>query len=483
MLASFLVVVALAQVDGGGSDVVVEAVDAGVVSTPAAPAAPAPTPPPAPTLGFDGWQSLWGPGRKTSGELFRSAATPVDEGPLRWKWKDASLAVGLQYFARSEARDNSDFNSANRDFAFGIEHRARVTARASAFRFAGAVLELQDVRGWGTEASTAALLPAAAVHQGFVDLHAGLVDVRVGRQELSYGEDRLIGSLDWGMAARAFDGLFVRVTPMTGLTVDAFGMLIKPPAFLTDASGGRFQSSGSYFTGAYGRYRLAKAGVDVYALGLLEDPSTATTGFRPDHNRLTLGTRGFVPLGPVNLVGEGALQLGTTSAKERILAGAFAARATWNLPGGVYVMGDLSAATGDGTPGDGTDSGFHQLFPTGHIHLGFIDYVGWQNVIGVRGTVGYKQPFLHVWLDLHHLRPWDVRGAWFAANGSVFLAADATRTSGVMGNEVDVSATIPLGSSVALAGCVSVFLPGGMQPATSPGNPAAWGFLSLRTQL
>ncbi|MBL8921404.1 MAG: alginate export family protein [Myxococcaceae bacterium] len=488
MFANLVLVVGLSsattQLDGGqGPDadgdsgvIAAEVPDAGVVvPTAARPAEALPAP------GFDLSATLWGPGRKSSGEVFRSAATTLEAGPLRWRWNDFSLGLGLQYFARAEARDNADFNTANRDFGLLLDHRARVTARASAFGRVGAVVELQDVRGWGTEPSTTALLPAAAVHQGFVDVRAGPVDVRVGRQELSYGEDRLIGSLDWAQTARAFDGVFLRVTPMSALTVDAFGMLLKPPAFLTDSGGARFQNSGSYFTGVYTRYRRAKWGLDVYALGLLDDPSTATTGFRPDHNRLTLGGRGFVPVGPLSFIAEGALQLGVSSAKERILAGAFAGRATWSLPAGLYVTGDVSAATGDGTPGDGTESTFHQLFPTAHIHLGYIDYVGWQNVVGVRGTAGFKQPWLHVWLDVHHLRAWDPRGAWYAANGSVLVAADPTRTAGVMGNEVDLSVTVPLAPSVALAGAVSVFFPGGMQGASS--NPSSWGFVYVRSQL
>lgn len=478
---------ALAQEDGGEA-LLIEDAGVPVVAPPVAPvdaglAAP-------PVTSFDVVASPWGPGRKSSGEAFKSAATAMDDGPLRWKWKDFSAAVGLQYFARAEARDNADLSDASRDFALSIEHRARVTGKFSAFGRVGAVLELQDIRGWGTEPSTVTLLPVTALHQGFVDLKAASwLDVRVGRQELSYGEDRLIGNLDWAMTARAFDGVFVRASPAEGLTLDAFGMLVKAPAFLTDAGGARFQNSGTYFTGAYGRWRKGKAGVDAYVLGLLDDPSTAVTGFRPDHNRLTLGARGMLPLGPVALVGEGALQLGVTSAKERILAGAFAGRATWTLPvAGLYLMADVSAATGDGTPGDGTDSTFNQLFPTGHVHLGFIDYVGWQNVVGARGTIGIKQPFMHVWLDFHHLRAWDARGAWYAANGSVYVPAAATRTDGVMGNELDLSVTVPLNASVALSGAFSVFLPGAMADPGSTGvgrgtSPSTWAFVYLRTQL
>jgi hypothetical protein len=391
--------------------------DAGVVDVarkaPAPVVAP-PTPPAPPPFGFDVVQTLWGPGRRSSGELFRSTAVALDDGPLRFRFRDVSLAIGAQYIGRAEVRTDQDFNAAAPDFAFGIDHRARVSARGSAFNRVGVLLELQDVRGFGSEASTMALLPAVGAHQAFIDLKATpWLDLRVGRQELSYGEDRLIGNLDWAQTARAFDGVFVRVSPMEGLTIDGFGMLLKPASFLSDSAGNRFQNSGSYFTGLYARFRKGKAAVDLYSLGLLDDPSTAATGFRADHNRLTVGTRGVLPLGPVTLLGEGALQLGTSSAKERILAGAFAGRATYALPGtGFYAFAELAAATGDGTPGDGVESTFHQLFPTGHLHLGYMDYVAWQNVIGARGTVGFKEPWLHLWLDVHHLRAWDPRGAW-----------------------------------------------------------------------
>ncbi len=458
-------------VDAGTHDAG-SAVDAGVV-----------------TLGFDVVQTPWGPGRKSSGELFHSAAVPLDDGPLRWRVRDFSFGVGLQYFARAEARNDQDFSTPARDFAFGIDHRARVSARGSAFGKVGVLLELQDVRSFGAEPSTAALLPAVGAHQAFVDVKLGWLDVRVGRQELSYGEDRLIGNLDWAQTARAFDGVFLRATLPAGVTVDGFGMLVRPPAFLTDAAGSRFQNSGTYFTGLYARYRHGKAGVDAYVLGLLEDPSTAATGFRPDHNRLTLGTRGLLPIGPVTLLGEGALQTGVTSAKERILAGAFAGRATYALPNsGFYVFAELAAATGDGTPGDGVDSTFNQLFPTGHAHLGFMDYAAWQNVVGARGTVGFKEPWLHVWLDVHHLRAWDPRGTWYAASGAVFIAADAARTESVMGNELDLSVTVPITNVVSAAGAFGVFVPGGMAAVQPSGvgrgtAPSTWGFLSLRAQL
>lgn len=454
---------------------------------------PAPPPLVAPaSLGFDVVQGPWGPGRKSSGELFRSAATPVSEGPLRWRWADFSLAIGGQYFARAEVRDGRDFNLSVRDHTLGVEHRARLTVRASAKERVGVLLELQDVRGWGSEANTTTVMPFTGLHQGFVDLKVtSFLDVRVGRQELSYGEDRLIGNLDWGMAARSFDGLFVRVTASPSVTLDAFGMLLNPPAWLTDASGARFHNSGSYFTGVHARGRFGKAGFDVYGLGLLEDPSTAALGARHDLNRLTLGARAFGSLGGLALLGEAAFQTGKActpvcvqgQVDDSVLAGAFALKATYTLPvwGTPYLQGELSGASGDGDPADGVDHTFHQLFPTGHAHLGFIDYVGWQNVVAGRGTLGFRPWGAHVWLDVWHFRAWEPTGNWYAANGAVFLAADATRTSGTMGTELDLSITVPVITNVALAGSFAIFLPG-LEAIARGTAPSTWGFLSVRSQ-
>lgn len=455
-------------------------VDAGMSVTPTPPvAAPIPTesPTPPPFVSFDVANTPWGPGRKSAGEVFRSAALALPEAPLRWSWNGFSLALGGQYLARSEVRDNFDFNTAVQDQTFGLEHRARLSMRASAKERVGVLLEFQDVRGWGTEPNTVTTTPNTGLHQGFVDVHAASwLDVRVGRQELSYGEDRLIGSLDWAMSARAFDGLFVRLTPSSAVTVDAFGMLLKPPAWLTDANGLRFHNSGSYFTGLYSRVRVAKWGLDVFALGLFEDPATAASGLSKDNNRVTLGARGFFAVSQLAVVGEGAFQTGKVGPREDFLAaGAFAAKATWTFStvwGAPYVMAEFSMASPT----------FSQLFPTGHVHLGFADFVAWQNVVAERGTIGFRPWGAHVWLDVHHFNAWDPQAVWTTATGAVFLAADPMRTDGNMGTEVDLSVTVPVIANLAMSGNVSLFLPGGTAAARGQ-NLSTWAFLMVRAQL
>ena len=432
-------------------------------------------------VGFDVAQSPWGPGRKASGDGFHSTADPLAQGPLRWRWGDSGFAVGAQYFARGDLRDGADFNATHGDFALGLEHRARLTVRGSIKERVGVLLELQDARAWGAAA-------APVLHQGFADVHAASwLDVRIGRQELSYGEERVVGALDWAMAARAFDGVFVRLRSSPVVTVDAFGMLLRLPAWqVVDGTGERFLNSGGYFSGLYTRARWGKSGFDVYGLALLDDVSTTALGPVKHNNRFTLGARGVASVGGLLATAEGALQLGRAGGTgDTIVAGAAAVKASYTLtalPWAPYVLGEFSAASGDGTPGDGAEHTFAQLFPTGHAHLGFMDYVGWQNVVAARLSVGARPAGVHVWLDVHHFRAWDPAGAWYAANGTVFVPADAHRVSGNMGTEFDLSATVPIGANVGIAGNASVFLPGleALQRGTAP---STWGFLSLRTQL
>jgi hypothetical protein len=444
---------------------------------------------------FDLSQTLWGPGRKSSGEGFRSAAVPVDEGAFRLVGEDWSLGLGGQYFARSELREDRDFRAPTDDLTFLTDHRARLTARASLRKTLGVVLEYQDVRVWGSERNTVTTEPFTGVHQGFVDLRLdeGRWNLRVGPQELCYGEDRLLGCLDWAMSARAFDGLFGRLAVSPQLTLDAFAFTVRNRGFIAPGPGTPPGESlidrGMHFFGSYGRWRPAdNAGLDFYALGLSMDPSNPLQGRLPTRNFATLGGRGFFRQGVFALVGEGAYQLGQQGQRD-IRAWASAVRGTitapvWSSP---YVGVEHLYASGS-DPAEGTIRTFNQLFPTAHIHLGYADLVAWQNVQSVRGTLGFRPWGMHVWMDVHQFWMANPRDAWFDASGRVFIPADPLRTARNMGTEVDLSITIPLNRDIALAGAYALFLPGSAA-RTAPNSligrgsdPSHWAFVYLRSQ-
>src|SRR5262249_47096873 len=112
--------------------------------------------------------------------------------------------------------------------------------------------------------------------------------VRVGRQELVFGEQRLIGHLNWVNNARSFDGVRATIT-RKAFKFDAFATSIvvtQPDAF--DKSG-----YGNRLYGFYGSSTafLPKATVEPYVFYRESEGLTLETGGLGDIHQATIGTR------------------------------------------------------------------------------------------------------------------------------------------------------------------------------------------------
>ena len=87
----------------------------------------------------------------------------------------------------------------------------------------------QDQRAWGDEVSVLNDEQNLDVHQGYVlvkELLTPALSAKIGRQELSYGDQRLVSPLDWSNIGRAWDGAKLRYT--TGdAWVEAFYTVIQ----------------------------------------------------------------------------------------------------------------------------------------------------------------------------------------------------------------------------------------------------------------
>lgn len=441
------------------------------------------TPAPLPTDDGRG-DTPWGPGRQRSGEHFRSVARLLKPGAFRATGDDWSLGITLQLIERTEARWDRDFNLDRGDDSLGIDQRARLGLQAAwADRF-GILLEFQDVRPWGAEGTTARTVPLTGMHQAFADLWiCPGFEVRVGRQELAYGEERLLGGLDWSQHGRAFDGAFGRISPDTRLTIDLFGLRL---AEQVQPKGEPVRITGAWMTGVYGRWRPGAFDLDLYTL-YINDPD-ARTQPRPSQTLLTVGARGVGRLGGLTVTGEAVGQYGRTRANDAadpqtVQAFAAALRAVYAFDAKIrpYLGAEVTHASG-GQGDDGTDHTFRQLFPTGHGHLGYADLVGWQNVQAIKASGGLHPLGMHLWLDVWHFRKASRDDAWYDASGTVFQprrVGSGPGTGRDLGNEVDLSLTIPLHEAAALALGYALFLPGG---AALGDDPSHWAFGSLRTQ-
>ncbi|MFO1497236.1 MAG: alginate export family protein [Verrucomicrobiota bacterium] len=243
----------------------------------------------------------------------------------------------------------------------------------------------------------------ADLHQGFVKLGGGSdvpLSVKVGRQELSYGDERLIGAFDWDNIGRAFDAAKLRYE-QNGFWVDVFaGRVVLPDDDRFDAPNWR-----DWFSGLYASTRSVcpRTELQFYVLADnagVRSPKAVTTAVKGNSPRdiYTVGARFQTLPGQLNgwdLNGEFAGQFGDFEyapgtagvvAGKRLDQLAYAA----HLEGGyTFVQAQmkprlalgLDHASGDNDPTDQDHHTFVNLYPTNHKFYGAMDLLAWQNLI------------------------------------------------------------------------------------------------------
>lgn len=264
-----------------------------------------------------------------------------------------------------------------------FEQRTRLKAESSVDDRAKVVIQVQDSRNWGSEASTVTTgddTSAIDLSQGYVEI-GNLFDqplsVSLGRQAMAYGEHRLIGSLEWSNNARRFDALKFTYKH-DAVDVDVFTAKLSE-------TGGNFGDDGN-LNGLYASLKVVpKNAVDVY---LLNKAIGAT-----DTNFHTIGARvkGAVAEVNVDYNAEFATQTGDANADDKQKATAFAVRAGYTLPDvmGLRVGVEYDSATGDDPDTDDNEL-FDNLYPTNHYLYGFTDDVNWQNVNAISVNASLK---------------------------------------------------------------------------------------------
>lgn len=267
--------------------------------------------------------------------------------------------------------------------------------------------------------------------------------LRAGRQELLFGKQRLISPLNWSNNRRTFDGFRAKWSSTeSSHRLDAFithPVQAKKYDF-NDANDNQI------FWGLYDQIAMEHEhveSVDLYLLGL-HRRGAMFGGVMGNEDRLTLGGRLHGPVGETWAYDvEVATQFGDFGPQD-IQAWMIAADLEIPLnPESEMkpkaVLG-FDYASGDDNPTDGDLGTFNHLFPLGHAYLGFIDVVGRQNVMAVRGSISawpVPEKFM-VKADLHHFWRADERDALYNAGGGV-LRAGGIGTSTDVGYEFDLT--------------------------------------------
>lgn len=320
--------------------------------------------------------------------------------------------------------------------------------------------------------------PTAAPFRGPFDLRLGFADIgsakahvaaRVGRQELAFGEQRLLGHLAWTNTARSWDAarLILRSTPFQ---VDVFAAsLVRSLPDSFDKSG-----NGNRLLGAYGSAPtlIPRATVEPFVFVRRDSNIRNEVGAIGTLEQTTVGVRvaGKLPAG-LDYNTDLALQRGSLETDSvDAWAGHWMIRES--LPGkqNVKLISEYNHATGDHDPTDGVRQTFDQLYPTGHDKLGLADQVGWKNVHHIREGFEFT-PVKATPLSVNYHSWWlaDKADALYAAGGAALARVAGGAAHSHVGQELDIQITRNLTPQIAVAGGYAHIFTGGFLKQATPG--------------
>ena len=286
-------------------------------------------------------------------------------------------------------------------------------------------------KGDGPESDTIDL------HQAFVTVgnHKEFpISLKVGRQEMIYGEERLIGAFGWNNIGRVFDGAKVR-WQNPWFAADFFVTRVVIP------EDGRFNVANDYdwFSGVYATVtKVPKHTLELYVLS--RNASSQAAAAEPSPQYLQPSARDIYTfglrlksnpgeLGNWDYILESAGQLGNfRDPRAGAPSGRLDHEAYMVVAQGGYTFSDAWAkprlgleyahGSGDRDAHDDKHETFENLFPTNHKFYGYMDFFSLQNVHDVRAIFQLK-PHSRLTLALEGHAFWlaDTHDSFYASSG------------------------------------------------------------------
>ncbi len=280
--------------------------------------------------------------------------------------QEVDLKFGGQVRPRFEFRDPLPFvDGSAEDF---VSMRTRFDVRADLVDNVGVFVQVQDVRLWGSERNTLADFSAEGldIHQAYVDLGRradGKVLGRFGRQEVNFGGQRLIGSVNWTQQARSFDGIRVGSAGSVG-AIDV--LLVE----LQDAQALDVEQEAELLS-AYGTWDVGEnQDLDLYWIFDRRDDDEDEPG-DTGTSRHTLGARWVGSPSDFRYRFEGSYQAGKFVGRD-VSAFMAGGRLAYALGKGTVTLW-YDYLSGSDDPATGDLKVFDTLFATNHKFYGFAD--------------------------------------------------------------------------------------------------------------
>jgi hypothetical protein len=336
----------------------------------------------------------------------------------------AAWNLGVQYRARYEIKENGGATGAGSGTDFSAKPGV---ANDNAYLLQKTLIRVGYTAKWweafvqgrnssstsDKRPSTGALPGSGAGPEsdGPIDLHQAYIgignhkefpfSVKVGRQELSYGEERLVGAFAWNNIGRVFDAAKLR-WQNSWFSGDFFTSRIVLP----DDNNFNTPNDYDYFSGAYlTSKKIPTMQTEFYFFARNASPQATAPGPRSPftvgtaRDIYTVGARLVTATndwGNINFFVDGAYQFGHYNDPAIAAVGArgLEQKAYMVVANGSYTWQEAAFTpklgleycfgSGDSNPTDGKHETFENLFPTNHKFYGFADFASLQNLHDVR---------------------------------------------------------------------------------------------------
>jgi hypothetical protein len=337
-----------------------------------------------------------------------------------------------------------------------------------------AVVEIQDARVWGEQSPSNAdsrdQLPTTSAHVAYAEVHGQGLHAsyfRVGRQEVEWGDGRLLGRNDFSLAGRSLDAARAQLV-VGDFDLEAFASILSPagalpPEARRGSTSGGTEGTGAQLHGLRATWNLAPL-LKFEAQGLARYVRIPTDNIIVPSDVFVGALRVSGSNGVISYALEGAYEGGRIAIvgdTPQLQAYAGAAKFDWvtGLPWKLTVGGQGAYASGQ-KAGDSKITRFEPILPDSYTNHGPMSLVAWSNSIDAGGHV-HVAPWRETTLRLgyHHLELAQASDQWIA--GSLLpIGSSTTNTAHNLGNELDLTISYAPYEALRFAAGYSAFLTG-----------------------
>jgi hypothetical protein len=314
------------------------------------------------------------------------------------------------------------------------------------------------------------------------DSDGSRVALRVGRQELVYGDERLIGPATWSNTTRTFDAARLTLR-QSRYKLDVFSSSV---VVLTDGEVGS-STAGNNLHGLWGEIANLIPGstVEPFVLWRLQPRVKSELGVSGNMDVKIGGVYWAGKTKAWDYSGDLVIQRGDY-AGDRVAAWGehwITGYTVKALPMSPRFAVEYNYATGDHNLRDGTRGTFDSLYASSHDKTGFSDQIGWKNIhhgrafgeIRVLPKLQLSGRYNIYWLANAH-------DALYTAQGSVVTRQSDGSAGRWVGQEADFIVTYSWTRFAQLSGGVAHIIPGTFLLRTTPGHSYTSPYVSITTQ-